>query len=105
MKIGRGEEGASVAAPDAPVAESPLPLNIPYGFAKRFGVALLGEEDGHLSIVMREGANPRTLIEVRRFLSRPFDVQFAPRSEEPPSELQSLMRTSYAVFRLQKKNN
>src|SRR3546814_10721451 len=107
MKIGRGEEGASVAAPDAPVAESPLPLNIPYGFAKRFGVALLGEEDGHLSIVMREGANPRTLIEVRRFLSRPFDVQFAPpdkfRSEEHTSELQSLMRISYAVFCLQKK--
>src|SRR3546814_4754955 len=100
MKIGRGEEGASVAAPDAPVAESPLPLNIPYGFAKRFGVALLGEEDGHLSIVMREGANPRTLIEVRRFLSRPFD-----RSEEHTSELQSLMRISYAVFCLKKKNN
>src|SRR3546814_4653616 len=111
---------------------------------------------------MREGANPRTLIEVRRFLSRPFDVQFAPpdkfdrilseryamdgqaaadaagslglgdelshlatdlptaddlldsaddapairlinRSEEHTSELQSLMRISYAVFCLKKK--
>src|SRR3546814_2828418 len=29
----------------------------------------------------------------------------APRSEEHTSELQSLMRTSYADFRLQKKNN
>src|SRR3546814_10031110 len=98
---------------------------------------------------MREGANPRTLIEVRRFLSRPFDVQFAPpdkfdrilseryamdgqaaadaagslglgdelshlatdlptaddRSEEHTSELQSLMRISYAVFCLKKKTH
>src|SRR3546814_6942545 len=32
-------------------------------------------------------------------------VQFKPRSEEHTSELQSLMRTSYAVFCLKKKNN
>jgi hypothetical protein len=32
-----------------PAAELPLPVNIPYGFAKRFGVALLGEEDGRPS--------------------------------------------------------
>src|SRR3546814_2578366 len=32
-------------------------------------------------------------------------VQHAPRSEEHTSELQSLMRISYAVFCLKKKNN
>ena len=68
MKIGRGEQGAVETVPAAPAAERSMPVNIPYAFAKRFGVALLGEEDGHLAIVMREGANPRTLIEVRRFL-------------------------------------
>src|SRR3546814_16006592 len=66
--------------------------SIPDGFAKRFGVALLGEEDGHLSIVMREGANPRTLIEVRRFLSRPFDVQFA-----PPDKFDRILSERYAM--------
>src|SRR3546814_10425311 len=33
-----------------------------------------------------------------------FDVEDAPRSEEHTSELQSLMRISYAVFCLKKKN-
>src|SRR3546814_3706772 len=39
-------------------------------------------------------------------LKRPFmlDNVIDPRSEEHTSELQSLMRTSYAVFRLKKKN-
>src|SRR3546814_9007188 len=35
----------------------------------------------------------------------PLAVPFALRSEEPTSELQSLMRISYAVFCLTKKNN
>src|SRR3546814_1486055 len=39
-------------------------------------------------------AGPSSIISARAF-----------RSEEHTSELQSLMRTSYAVFRLQKKNN
>ena len=37
---------------DLPAA-APLPGNIPYGFAKRFGVALLGEEEGRLVVAMR----------------------------------------------------
>src|SRR3546814_5077188 len=35
----------------------------------------------------------------------PFEVERAARSEEHTSELQSLMRISYAVFCLKKKNN
>src|SRR3546814_4546226 len=34
-----------------------------------------------------------------------FEAEFIARSEEHTSELQSLMRTSYAVFCLKKKNN
>ena len=65
-----------------PVAEAPaeasLPANIPYAFAKRFGVALLREEDGRLVVAMREGGDPRPLIEVRRYLARPFTVETMP---------------------------
>ena len=60
------------AAPQA------LPLNIPFAFARKFGVALLGAEDGHLAVAMRQGADPRVLIEMRRFLARPFDIRFTP---------------------------
>jgi general secretion pathway protein E len=59
-------------------AEVALPVNIPYPFAKRFGVALLGEEEGRLVVALREGTDPRALIEVRRYLARSFDVQFTP---------------------------
>jgi general secretion pathway protein E len=51
---------------------------LPYGFAKRFGIAVVGEEEGHVSIAFREGADPRALVEARRFLGRPLDVQPAP---------------------------
>src|SRR3546814_9055555 len=44
-----------------------------------------------------------SLLEQR--LSDPSSGLDAPRSEEHPSELQSLMRTSYAVFGLKKKTN
>jgi general secretion pathway protein E len=54
-----------------------LPANIPYLFAKRFGVALLGEEDGTLRVAMREGGDARALIEVRRFLARSFQVEYS----------------------------
>ncbi|WP_106640054.1 type II secretion system ATPase GspE [Allosphingosinicella vermicomposti] len=79
MKIGRGEE--AIADDALPVADLPLPVTIPYAFARRFGVALLREEDGHLAIAMREGSDPRALIELRRYLARPFDVQFTPAPE------------------------
>src|SRR3546814_1385965 len=41
----------------------------------------------------------------RRSLRFDLDIQVAPRSEEHTSELQSLMRSPYAVFCLKKKNN
>jgi general secretion pathway protein E len=76
---------------DAP-AETPLPINIPYAFAKRFGVALLGEEEGRLLVAMREGGDPRALIEVRRYLARPFDIQFS-----PPESFDRILSERYAI--------
>ena len=69
----------------------PLPA-IPYAFAKRFGVALLGEEDGRIGIALREGADPRALIELRRFLARPFSV-----ARTPVTEFDRLLSDRYAA--------
>jgi general secretion pathway protein E len=71
MNIRRAHEAAE-DVPHAPASK------IPYGFAKRFGVAVVGEENGHVSIALRQGADPRALIEVRRFLARPLEVTAAP---------------------------
>src|SRR3546814_15607663 len=47
---------------------------IPYAFAKRFGVVVLGEEGAGVSVGLREGDDPRALTEVRRVLGRPLAI-------------------------------
>jgi general secretion pathway protein E len=63
----------------APVGadDVPLPaLTVPYAFARRHGVVVdHSEAEGALTVTMREGADPRILIEVRRYLARPFVVE------------------------------
>jgi general secretion pathway protein E len=86
MKIARGDEMLVDEAAAAPVA------NLPYGFAKRFGVAVLGEEDGRLLVAMREGADPHALIEVRRFLARPFAV-----TRSAPDRFDRILSERYAL--------
>ncbi len=56
---------------DAVVA-AVAPARVPYGFARRHGLVATGESDGQLEVAMREGADPHALIELRRFLARPF---------------------------------
>ena len=95
---------------DAPVVDSaPLPITpplavgepvalpaqmvaIPYSFARRFGVVLDSGSDGHFAVALREGADPKVLIELRRHLARPFDVRFA-----PPEEFDRLLSDRYAM--------
>jgi general secretion pathway protein E len=48
---------------------------VPYAFARRHGLLPTAEEDGKLDVAMREGADPKALIELRRFLARPFVVR------------------------------
>src|SRR3546814_3833444 len=62
----------------------------------------LNEEAGNAGFVIREtGWSPQKMTAA----FTPRDVTFvSPRSEEHTSELQSLMRISYAVFCLKKKN-
>jgi hypothetical protein len=86
MKIGRGqevvlEEGDLVVEPavDTAPAEAPMPVRIPYAFARKHGVVLVGSTNGHLKVAMREGADPSALIELRRWLARPFAMEFVAR--------------------------
>lgn len=73
-------------------AETALPVNIPYGFAKRFGVALTGEQEGRLRVALREGADPKALIEVRRYLARAFDIEFS-----APEQFDRILSERYAM--------
>jgi general secretion pathway protein E len=78
MKISRGDiepssEGVAVTE-QAAVAP---PVDLPYAFAKKHGLVLRQENDGRLGIAMRDGADPLMLLEVRRYLSMPFDVEVA----------------------------
>jgi general secretion pathway protein E len=82
MKIRRGAEGQAdtlvaeqVLADPAPSA-APL-VDIPYAFAKKNGVVLRAHADGRLSVALCEGADPVSLLEVRRYLAMPFDVEIA----------------------------
>jgi len=59
---------------DAPILPA---VTIPYGFARKFGVVLQPAVEGRHNVALREGADPRALLEVRRHLSQPFDVTFA----------------------------
>ena len=80
MKIARGgaeDEVVVVVEEVAPVAaDGTLLARVPYGFARRHGLLPTGEgEAGRLEVAMREGADPKALIELRRFLARPFAVR------------------------------
>jgi general secretion pathway protein E len=94
MKIARGPEPVEEdpAAP-AVTAEPRLPTHIPYAFAKRFGVALLaGGSDDRSTVALRKGADPRALIEVRRYLGRPFALETV-----PVESFESLLSELYAM--------
>jgi len=79
-----------VGLPESPaVPEPPLPL--PYPFARRFGVVLDGEGE-HLTVAMREGGDPKVLLEVRRHVGRPFDVAFV-----TPEAFDKLLSDRYAM--------
>ncbi|HEU4961663.1 MAG TPA: ATPase, T2SS/T4P/T4SS family, partial [Sphingomonas sp.] len=89
MKIARGD------AAEVPAAETPQIIvaqpAIPYPFARRFGVVLDGDAE-HPVIAMREGGDPKVLIELRRHLGHPFDVAFV-----TPEAFDKLLSDRYAM--------
>ncbi|MEA3065618.1 MAG: ral secretion pathway protein [Sphingomonadales bacterium] len=66
--------------------------NLPYLFAKRNGVALVGEANGEARVALRQGADPRALIEARRVLGRPLAVEAA-----TPEAFDKLLSERYAM--------
>ena len=78
VKDGAHAPGLAVAL--EPGATAPA-LTLPYLFARRFGVVVAHRTaEGHPTVALREGADPKALIEVRRALGRPFDIEVV----EPP---------------------
>ena len=64
-------------APEEDVDVEPAaPARIPYAFARRHGVVLAGGDNGKPTVAMREGADPQALVELRRWLARPFALEF-----------------------------
>src|SRR4051812_8374214 len=94
LPSGEGVGGGSASSNVAGEAESPTPnpasaslalsggqgyadapegeglVSIPYAFARKFGVALNTGDSTHFSIAMREGSDPKVLLELRRHLAR-----------------------------------
>ena len=64
-----------ISLPDATALPGAM-IGIPYGFARKFGVVLDSVAPGHFSVAMREGSDPKVLLELRRYLARPFDISF-----------------------------
>ncbi len=73
-------------------AEVAAPKQIPYGFARRNGVVVVQHDGDNLTIAIREGANPRILMEVKRHLSRSFDVEHV-----NAAQFDGLLSTRYAM--------
>ena len=74
-------------------AIEPLPplASLPYAFARRFGIVLLDGDENPV-LALREGADPRALIEARRYLGRPFAVE-----RVPAARFDSILSERYAM--------
>ena len=51
---------------------------VPYAFARKFGVILLEPDGERFRVALREGGDPRALLEVRRHLAQPMVVETVP---------------------------
>ena len=87
------EDPSRVLSPSVEREGTSFPnVTIPYAFARRFGVVLAPGTDSHFAIAMREGSDPKVLLELRRHLARPFDVGFV-----TPTEFDRLLSEAYAM--------
>ncbi|HEX7855972.1 MAG TPA: type II secretion system ATPase GspE [Sphingobium sp.] len=71
------------ASPNEPltVVMAMRAVDIPYAFARRHGVVIVDDgSEGAIRVALREGADPRMLVEVRRHLARSFDVTIVDQS-------------------------
>ncbi|MFV1973145.1 MAG: type II secretion system ATPase GspE [Thiohalobacterales bacterium] len=62
--------------PEDPVSDGHVGLQRPpFLFAKRHGVLVTGEENGKVVVLHRSGIDPMALIELRRFVNQPLNLQ------------------------------
>ncbi|MDB5679183.1 MAG: type secretion system protein GspE [Sphingomonas bacterium] len=66
--------GDMIAAAEEELPPAAAFVAVPYLFARRFGV-VLDMSDGAPSVSLREGADPKVLLEIRRALGVPFSVE------------------------------
>ena len=64
----------AIVMPDVPPPDG-APVDIPYAFAREHGVLITSRDDDRYAVALRAGADPIALLEVRRHLARPFDVE------------------------------
>jgi general secretion pathway protein E len=50
-------------------------MKLPYSFARRHGVVIIGEAEGALAVALREGDDPSALVEVRRLAGQPLAIE------------------------------
>ena len=87
------EVGSPPPTPPASGRGADIPnITIPYAFARRFGVVLDPGSESHFTVAMREGSDPKVLLELRRHLARPFDVGFV-----SATEFDRLLSEAYAM--------
>ena len=84
-------QGPVISLAEVAAVSEPM-VGIPYAFARRFGVVLEPGAAGHFSVALREGADPKVLLELRRHLARPFDVTFA-----SPEDFDRMLSDRYAM--------
>ncbi len=89
MKVKRGnDEAGNVDAQGS----AKLPVNLPYAYAKSRGIVLQSFEGERFRVAMRVGADPVDLLEVRRYLAMPFDVEIA-----EPAQFERYLSDRYAM--------
>ncbi len=95
MKISKGSEqqiSADTGAGPDPLDEISTHLDLPYAFARDHGLLIVRTDSDRLSVAMRQGGDPLTLVEVRRYLAKPFDVDLV-----DTEEFEKLLSGHYAM--------
>ena len=90
MKIAKGSDQANEIEQDALLSDDLR--NIPYQFSRDHGVLLRGGDGDRFVVAFREGSDPVALLEVRRYLSMPFDVDLV-----APEAFEQLLGEHYAM--------
>jgi general secretion pathway protein E len=81
-----------IAQPPMAEARAIPVVAVPYAFARKFGVILLDPEGDRFQVALREGSDPRALLEVRRHLAQPMAVE-----KVSPEAFDKLLSERYAM--------